>query len=1446
MRADTNNFVLVNSAKSKRPRYTIEVAFDSANTILWYFTSHIDAQVPPGGSAIAQVVEEISGTSQTLTPDKATASIGNITFRLTDAAKAVTNQLGSQLQLGRSTRRQRVRVYVGYEGMAWSDYSLVQTQLVTDIQYDEGSYIFRCMDVQRAMRKTIFTHAKTTMQATALAGDSTISVYDTSQFQMLMHGSSYGEAQNATVGYIKIQDEVIRYTGTTPTSFTGCTRGALNTRAVDHTVDQTSTADRRTQVEEYVYVEMPAIKAAYAFLTGRMPPMPLALSATPLAHDYTSWVAGVTPTNWAPNQTTAGEATWQVRVGPDGVNSEVVHCCQSLDTNIGDPGGDGGWTISPSVGFPVDATKPYVFACFFKRLSTGVMLSASTYWGLHSNGTNDIKNLNGTDNGNPYFIGTATATVLPNADQWYLIIGMVHESSYGSVDTGISGVYDLNGNKVVNATEFKWQANSTMAGHRAYHYYNQLISGEIQQMARPRVWQCSPADAPALIQAICNSVALMPTTWNLGIDPAYVQDADFTNKLDLYDPRNDDDGLILRFEDLDQEDGKEFIETQVNLVLGCFSPIYANGKLGLRRMNNILSGAAYSRELNDGNVVSIDPMVLDFDSLHNIIQITWNWEPLAQGYTRSNVLVDGNSVTIHGKSDPYNLSFRGLHGSRHSSAMIALRFDALRDRYSGPPLKLPLTCVPSLNNIEVGDVVRVRLPKVRDFVANGTLDRSFEVQGVQIDWVNGDVKLALFASSQAPGALAPTSDATVLPNSWYTSQGTDLSTVLTITGSNPGHISAGGTITGSADMNSAPSIFYYNGDLQLDVGVAVNITGNVQLRIKGFFQNNGTINGKAGGYAGAATSPLTSPTSFNAGTQGFIGTTEPGGAIYLHRPKTTGFLSLLNTWIDSYRGNVIAGLNSTMPSLNLGWDGTTLSGIPSDMRGSSGSSGLNMWCDDPDYAPFGFGTQKAGGAGGASGAGLIVVSRGFAQGVNGKIDLSGADGSLGSFLDTSWGLGGAHRIYAGSGAGGAPGALAVILDGSGNSATGLNDAGFVAFNGATPAAPGPVQSSAFLFQINGSDAASVNASLSSYFVGTGDGTAFPLPNLSGARGGSRVQYVPNNSTGTINADPSEQILSMPSNLSLASGTTELLTSSDGTVQVRIKAAWNASPDARTVGYDLQFKKSSDSLWINAPSVVGSTTGWCVGVQDGVQYDVQVRAADADRNVSPWLTLTNYTVIGKTAPPSDVGSLSYTDPVLTWSAITDPDRQGYVVRYAMGASFNWATATPAHADEYVTPTRFDTSFLVGGQVTFGVRSRDTSKNLSNGVSTITVDLRPATPASFLISRQADGTRQFDWATTIPPSDLDGARIRYLLGAATDWTLMTPMHQGVLKASPFETNQLAAGTYTFAIKNVDGAGNESANALFIGPVTIGDPRIAGALGDFTENPAWAGTKYDCHID
>lgn len=126
--------------------------------------------------------------------------------------------------------------------------------------------------------------------------------------------------------------------------------------------------------------------------------------------------------------------------------------------------------------------------------------------------------------------------------------------------------------------------------------------------------------------------------------------------------------------------------------------------------------------------------------------------------------------------------------------------------------------------------------------------------------------------------------------------------------------------------------------------------------------------------------------------------------------------------------------------------------------------------------------------------------------------------------------------------------------------------------------------------------------------------------------------------------------------------------------------------------------------------------------------------------------------------------------------------------------------------------------------------------------------PPTPDSFTISRMADGTRRFTFKLNAPPADVrvgGGFKIRYFLGSTSDWGAMTELHDGVLTVSPFETNELAAGTYTFACKMVDSSGNESDDALFIN-AEIGNPRLRNALYQQVENPAWPGTKTNCFVD
>lgn len=127
--------------------------------------------------------------------------------------------------------------------------------------------------------------------------------------------------------------------------------------------------------------------------------------------------------------------------------------------------------------------------------------------------------------------------------------------------------------------------------------------------------------------------------------------------------------------------------------------------------------------------------------------------------------------------------------------------------------------------------------------------------------------------------------------------------------------------------------------------------------------------------------------------------------------------------------------------------------------------------------------------------------------------------------------------------------------------------------------------------------------------------------------------------------------------------------------------------------------------------------------------------------------------------------------------------------------------------------------------------------------------PSSPSTFNVARLADGTRRFTWTHSSIPADVrvgGGYVIRYRLGTGWAWEDMIPLHTGVLVNSPYETNDLVAGTYTFAIKSVDSSGNESLSAILV-EATLGDPRLRSVIdsrNEFSED--WDGTKVDCFVN
>jgi hypothetical protein len=791
MRVDSIRFAHSNQAANRKPRCVIRIEFDVASI---HLTSHDDI-TGVAGDVIYGVVQSPSAISQRIFPDEGRSTIGAFSFSIVDKAEAFTIAIRSQLfdQLA-GLRRRKVQFYVGYEGMAFSEFQLFQTQIVSACSYHRGVYDIKCQDITRELRQEVFRPNSTTLRDSVTDTALSIPVYDTSRLVMVAHGPAYSDAPNATVGYARIEDEVVRYSSKTPDTLfidgpSG--RGCLNTKAVAHAVDVGAAAERRTKVEEYIYLEGPGPQIALAVMTGEL---------------------------------------------------------------------------------------------------------------------------------------------------------------YGTANT-------------------------------------------------------------------------LPDNWHLGIAPSYVRESDFTGiGLDLWDPSDDSAAQIFRWDGLKQQDGKKFLEKEIYLLLGCYSPVYSDGAVGLRRMAAIISDTSPVVTLTDRELIEVEELNHAYGLLHNNFRILWAWNAITEDYERITQDFDSTSQLIHGESPLLAYEFKGLHSQRATDSTISVRMDSIRDRYNEPPQTIGVTVFGSLDRLEVGDIVGLNVSAnlLRDFAGEaGDYNRSFEIQNKSYDWSKGRVSLELFGSTARPDATpsTPSTSVNALPDAYYISEGTNFSSLIAVTS----NVAATGsfTISGPTSLNASAAVVYWDNDLTIPSGCNITITGNVQFRIRGYLTFNGTINGVGGGHAGTVDDGGSPWYKDFAGTPGFIGHSRGYDGI---RWNIFGRTQARTQTIPV---SFTRSLFDAFPYLTLHVVGNTLVGLPDDMRGAGGAPGgrivSTVGGSLTDLSAGSSTILSIGGAGTAGGAGLAIICRGMSFGVSALVNLSGTSPATPSLVS---------NLYPGAGGAGSPGGFLILLDGN--------------------------------------------------------------------------------------------------------------------------------------------------------------------------------------------------------------------------------------------------------------------------------------------------------------------------------------------------------------------------------------------------------------------------------
>ena len=566
----------------------------------------------------------------------------------------------------------------------------------------------------------------------------------------------------------------------------------------------------------------------------------------------------------------------------------------------------------------------------------------------------------------------------------------------------------------------------------------------------------------------------LPDHWHMGVGPEFIRTSEYLNiGADLWDLDDFDEGLSVLLSGVEKESGKKFVEEQVFRLMGCYPPIYSDGQLGLRRMTLIPSQSGYVRELNEGNVLKAPTLQHDMGGMINDILVFWNWNQRKEAFTRVNRLLDSGSIERNGQSETLEIEFRGLTAERHTYTTIKNILDSLRDRYAGPPLRTSLELSPENNDLEVGDIVRVNLAGVKDYSTDQvdvTLNRNFEVQQVKVDWQTGKVTVDLFGSSQRASELPVDEFGSALPLSWYQSEGTEISAA-----NFPGAVleEAGGrritsdiTLDGHQLISDDTAIYWCPKDLTIDGGVTVTLTKNVQLRVAGYFQNNGTLDGRGRGQPGGqGLDQITTDPTYsiryakweeeNLGLPGYLraeSMPQPDANIF----KRIGLILVYSSGYYRFgSGGQSVELEGSYPELQpvggqvisaaraaLEVSDGSLRGLPAYLWGGSGHGG-GFVAKTPTFQDLTF--LGPGSSGGNSGAGLAIICRGFALGDNGLIDLSGGDaGTHSQFYEVeSW-----ARAYPGTGAPGGPGALYFVIDGETSIPGDITEVNFHAFYGA--------------------------------------------------------------------------------------------------------------------------------------------------------------------------------------------------------------------------------------------------------------------------------------------------------------------------------------------------------------------------------------------------------------
>lgn len=162
------------------------------------------------------------------------SSISSMELALVDFGGQITRLISPSVIVDDILGR-KAKVSLGFaDNTAFpEDYIVVFRGIVDDVKAEAGVIKINISHPDQKKRQLIFQQTQTQLDGAINNSVTTISVDSTTGFLLRTSGPD-AIPDNSFTSYVRIDNEIVAYTGVTATSFTGCTRGALGTVAASH------------------------------------------------------------------------------------------------------------------------------------------------------------------------------------------------------------------------------------------------------------------------------------------------------------------------------------------------------------------------------------------------------------------------------------------------------------------------------------------------------------------------------------------------------------------------------------------------------------------------------------------------------------------------------------------------------------------------------------------------------------------------------------------------------------------------------------------------------------------------------------------------------------------------------------------------------------------------------------------------------------------------------------------------------------------------------------------------------------------------------------------------------------------------------------------------------------------------------------------------------------